>query len=1496
MNNYIKQYSIGETSVDIPKFKCVHQLPLLSFGDAKGDVALSMVLNTKYCEADYFNIANGIKLNLQKKLVFEGSNVSQIIDVNGDHIQCYRHGNVYTFDDNTRRILRIKIVNNNTTYELENPDFSTEIFDDTGKIMRVIDKYGDVILSYEYNTAGLLSRIAYRPNLSAEYLYKKSIVLSYTNSKLNKIEFRVNNNLVEEILVVETSNDVRVQHYSGVYFVMSNNEEGFDVYSTANSSGTRDEFSQESMVTISDSQMTVIKKAGGTTRETTTYDIVEYVGDEEKDIEITDNNGVITHIKYFCDKPQHSYEVIQVTDSNGTRNEPAFTENSVYAGSVMLFEDESAMAVSADSPCALPTYVQGSNQWEVDMTRLGTDIYRADGEIIVSGWIKCGELGQYKIVTGDQFSSEDHFIPIYVADRWKYFTIKVPNNNYNFFRVSCNYANAPEIKDLRLCFKSTAALVSKSALIYETSSARTEIELNDELEFKCSLTDGSIVYVDSVKAHDVLRYLYNKTRGITNEFYANNCKQVTENVQSVQLMVDNTFVDLANCCFEQRLSEKDFVTKKVYDARTTNQLKISYIGGNDIVGKTETYNAHFDLIVTNENGINKFTNWHSNGLTSGYEYEGTGIYQDNEYDEYFTKLEYVEDEFGTRKNFTTDENWGVVVATEVIGVDKATYTMTNDKKDLLSATFGDNSAQTSNNIEYCSNGVAGLNSGELEYLFNYLSNDLSSISKKKTSNADATAIPLKTFSYADNYKTVTATTHTTASESYVTKKTIDKYGRTIGLFKTANATVPDLIQNTYGFCPYFVTNTDTHSTYGDGFGSNVLSTSKDCTTNLVKEFGYDEGNVTRIVTKQNTTRISDETYLYDDAGRVTEQDFKYGTHDGSDYSNRAYSRIEYEKGAADWGVDNRVREFSYTVNERSPVTSRNYFDNLQRPIKKSDFVEDIVFRKEIGYTKSRVTSVADFVETETTTTATSNTAYSYDALGRIVGETDSVAGTSKSYVYDMAGRLVRENNSDLNKTYTYVYDSVGNVTSKKTHAYTTASTPGTATTTTNFSYDTTHSDRLTSFGGKAITYDQQGCPLTYDGRTYTWTRGKLTQISKGNIRTGRELYTFTYNGYGQRTEKIYSYIPALMGTVPAEYVSNEATTYTYDHDGRLVKEHIVTTYDDLSNDVHDIHYLYDDSGIIGMVKDSSAYYFHRNIQGDVVGVYNSSGTKLVTFTYDAYGNCSVSGDASLASYCKIRYRGYYFDTETGLYWVQTRYYNPEWCRWISPDSIGYLDPESAHGLNLYAYCGNDPINYVDPSGHIAISISILCGLALVGMGLTIGGVVGDNNLITAIGLTMVAVLALISGVGAIFSGATYLSIIGGVTAVAGVGTGMFATAEYQEAFTGNNWMLDAGMSEEWYNGLMLATAAIATAGTVATGILTSVGNAATPNQMMNSFNKHPNRWKTVKELVEPGRGANKGGISTYTNYINKWTGSKLGIHKIIRGGRFIHGPHFHPWF
>ena len=112
---------------------------------------------------------------------------------------------------------------------------------------------------------------------------------------------------------------------------------------------------------------------------------------------------------------------------------------------------------------------------------------------------------------------------------------------------------------------------------------------------------------------------------------------------------------------------------------------------------------------------------------------------------------------------------------------------------------------------------------------------------------------------------------------------------------------------------------------------------------------------------------------------------------------------------------------------------------------------------------------------------------------------------------------------------------------------------------------------------------------------------------------------------------------------------------------------------------------------------------------------------------------------------------------------------------------------------------------------------ILCGIALAGMGLTIGGVATNNNLMTGIGLTMVAVPALISGVGAIaagIGGATLTVIVGGVTVAAGVGSGLFASAEYQEYAGAGNWIQDStGMNDELYIALLISTAVIASLGT-----------------------------------------------------------------------------------
>ncbi|MBR2926429.1 MAG: RHS repeat-associated core domain-containing protein, partial [Clostridia bacterium] len=109
-------------------------------------------------------------------------------------------------------------------------------------------------------------------------------------------------------------------------------------------------------------------------------------------------------------------------------------------------------------------------------------------------------------------------------------------------------------------------------------------------------------------------------------------------------------------------------------------------------------------------------------------------------------------------------------------------------------------------------------------------------------------------------------------------------------------------------------------------------------------------------------------------------------------------------------------------------------------------------------------------------------------------------------------------------------------------------------------------------------------------------------------------------------------------------------------------------------------------------------------------IYDTNGVRKVKYNYDAWGNCTVSSqttDAVLARVNPIRYRGYYYDVGTGLYYLNARYYNPQWRRFISPDSTEYIDPEAVNGLNRYVYCGNNPVIHkqgsIKPDKSIAIS-------------------------------------------------------------------------------------------------------------------------------------------------------------------------------------------------
>ena len=113
---------------------------------------------------------------------------------------------------------------------------------------------------------------------------------------------------------------------------------------------------------------------------------------------------------------------------------------------------------------------------------------------------------------------------------------------------------------------------------------------------------------------------------------------------------------------------------------------------------------------------------------------------------------------------------------------------------------------------------------------------------------------------------------------------------------------------------------------------------------------------------------------------------------------------------------------------------------------------------------------------------------------------------------------------------------------------------------------------------------------------------------------------------------------------------------------------------------------------------------------------------VVKYVYDAWGNHAVldadgidiDDSNHIGNLNPFRYRGYYYDVETGLYFLQTRYYDPETGRFISQDSIEFAEPETINGLNLYAYCGNNPVMNVDPTGEFLFTFLAILGTLAVG--------------------------------------------------------------------------------------------------------------------------------------------------------------------------------------
>ena len=407
-------------------------------------------------------------------------------------------------------------------------------------------------------------------------------------------------------------------------------------------------------------------------------------------------------------------------------------------------------------------------------------------------------------------------------------------------------------------------------------------------------------------------------------------------------------------------------------------------------------------------------------------------------------------------------------------------------------------------------------------------------------------------------------------------------------------------------------------------------------------------------------------------------------------------------------------------------------------------------------------------------------------------------GKNVSYEYDSLNRLTKETNLAIGNEWRYTYDNGGNITKKEEY------NPATGALRSSWDYgygDSYWKDQLTSWGSYGTSYfayDSSGNPTKYKGKTLTWEGKRLTKYSASST-SNMEL---SYDGSGMLIGYIQS--DTYTDWAGAQYTNVYSREMTRDGDRILTEK--VTSIDGalLTNDVKNVKYMYDAKGASGMIVDGTKYYFRKNIFGDVVEIYNESGAKCAEYAYDAWGTCYTTLDTNgVGSLNPFRYRGYYFVSRIGLYYLTTRFYDYMTGRFLNADvpSICFDDGlKVPEGCNLYSYCLNNPVMYSDETGYSPLP---WWGKLLIGIGFIVVGA---------------AVTALTAGTGAGFMAAFGAALLTSTKAVAvstaisagiGLAVGGLTTGTWDGAING---MLESAVDGFMWGGIFAGGAQILSAG------------------------------------------------------------------------------------
>ena len=819
----------------------------------------------------------------------------------------------------------------------------------------------------------------------------------------------------------------------------------------------------------------------------------------------------------------------------------------------------------------------------------------------------------------------------------------------------------------------------------------------------------------------------------------------------------------------------DFSTDKLYELTVDNSTDVTF------VNKTYSRTAQYYLTVYKQS-----SNANVSNKTEYYYYDSCYNLVKSQTDKTVSENSYNSDGYLTREKVTANSSPAQNIVTE--------YTYSADflssEKNYLSTTtstaryaydnFGNVSKTTAPNLfatdyvydtfgdrlESVSGTVNGkLNKNEIKYSngkvtevthngynYGFVYNARNNIEKI---NINGTAYLTRNYTYSDTNDSVITVYGNATAQTIPHVLTYDKYGRLIydntSVYLYASPKTEEELEAVYSATSYDGSFPVNSASLLYRLIDNYINSKTKYEYNILNQLTRAEetlsgGAVLESVTEYNARNLPEKVSFNYKGANLENLTYTYETDDVRD-SDRVKSTVTRSGGA------------TYEL-----TTDRDELNRITREVLKHGYFSCV---KDYGY-------YADNIHTNGTTEYVKDVSAKYYAFGNnTLSFSESCeydinrnitkhiySGNSVTYAYDALNRITRENNEALNKTYTYDYDAGGNVISKKEYAYTTG-TLGTATKTYGYTYGNAMKDQLTVWNGKSFTYDNCGNPTKYKGETMGWFRGRLLSSYNKN---GTQ-YTFTYDINGIRRKKS---------------TSSGYTEYLVSG-GKLIGQNYYAS--GASEPSKKITFIYTHNGLTGCVIDKMTYVYQKDVFGNVVALI-SGVMPVAYYQYDAWGNCKVlnpngteNTDPNFAGNVNpIRYRSYYYDADIGLYYLQTRYYDPETGRFINLDQIEYLAPDQLNGLNLYAYCLNNPVMNVDPEGtSLLITLALILGGILVGSAINgvlagtnatedesfgsafVGGFV--NGLISGIGLAAGLALAATGGIP--------LLIAGGAIAVAG---------------------------------------------------------------------------------------------------------------------------------